>query len=77
VILVSIDVKLTELRQKQDETLTAYYKKIIDLMQRIKIKNRSIFQDITSSLFSFESAMLNIILRTFIRELFEFEIRRE
>ncbi len=76
-ILVSIDVKLTELRQKQDETLTAYYKKIIDLMQRIKIKNRSIFQDITSSLFSFESAMLNIILRTFIRELFEFEIRRE
>ncbi len=80
IVSVSIDVELVELKQKSDETLVSYYKRMTSLMQRVDARNRSISSSShlsESILFSLKSAMLNIILRTFIRELFELEIRRE
>ncbi len=77
---MSIDVELIELKQKPDEILVSYYKRVTSLMQRVDARNRSISSSshlFESILFFLKSTMLNIILRTFIRELFESEIRRE
>ncbi len=77
VILVSIDVELFELKQKSNETLTSYYKRVTSLMQRIDVKNRS-NSHVDEFVLSFlESIMLDIILRTFTRELFNSKIRRK
>jgi hypothetical protein len=77
VISISIDVELIELRQKQNETLTAYYKRVTDLMQRADVRDRSNLHADEFILFSLKSVMLNIILRAFIRDLIDSEIRRE
>ncbi len=75
-----IDVELVELKQKSDEILASYYKRVTSLMQRIDARDRSQSSLAHVSdfiLFSLESVMLDIILRAFIRELFDSEIRRE
>jgi hypothetical protein len=76
-MLISIDVKLTELRQKSDETLVSYYKRVTELMQRVDARDRSNSHADEFILSSLKSVMLNTILRAFIRELFDSEIRRE
>ena len=76
IIFVSFDVELVELRQRDDEFLTDYYKRIIDLMQRINAKNKFVFAA-AIILILLEFAMLNIILRAFIRDLLNFEIRKK
>ena len=43
IIFVSFDVELVELRQRDDEFLANYYKRVIDLMQRIDAKNKFAF----------------------------------
>ncbi len=81
VVSISIDVELTELKQKSDEILISYYKRVTSLMQRVDVRDRFVSSSFTHFsefiLFFLKSIMLNIILRTFIRELFEAEIRRE
>ncbi len=79
VILISIDVELAELKQKSDETLTFYYKRVISLMQRVDVRDRSssISHAEEFTLSSLKSVMLDIILRAFIRDLIDSEIRRE
>ena len=76
ITFVSFDVKLIELRQRDDESLVDYYKRIINLMQRINAKNKSAFV-VTITLILFEFAMLNIILRAFIKDLLNSEIRKK
>jgi hypothetical protein len=81
IVSVLIDVELIELKQKSNEILTSYYKRMTSLMQRVDARDRSVSSSFThlfeSTLFSLKSIMLNIILRAFIRELFESKIRRE
>jgi hypothetical protein len=76
-VFISIDVKLTELRQKSDETLISYYKRVTELMQRVDARDRSNPHADEFILSFLKSVMLNTILRAFIRELFDSEIRRE
>jgi hypothetical protein len=76
-MLISIDVKLTELRQKSNETLVFYYKRVTELMQRVDARDRSNLHADEFILSSLKSVMLNTILRAFIRELSDSEIRRE
>ena len=70
---VFFDVELSELKQRSDESLIAYYKRVINLMQRVEIKDRASI----ITLILLESIMLNIILRVFIRDLFDSEIRKK
>ena len=76
ITFVSFDVKLVELRQRDDESLIDYYKRVIDLMQRINAKNKFAFVA-AIILILLEFAMLNIILRAFIKDLLNFEIRKK
>ncbi len=78
-IPIPIDVELAELKQKSDETLASYYKKITSLMQRVDARDRPspISHAEGSALSSLKSAMLDTILRAFIRDLIDPEIRRE
>ena len=46
-------------------------------MQRVEIKNRSTTSSIAISLTTLESAILNIILRVFIKDLIDYDIRKE
>jgi hypothetical protein len=79
IVSVLIDVELAELKQKSNKILTFYYKRMTSLMQRIDVRDRSVqnLHAFEFILFFLKSIMLNIILRAFIRELFESEIRRE
>ena len=76
IIFVSFDVKLVELRQRDDESLADYYKRVIDLMQRIDAKNKFAFV-VAFTFTLFEFAMLNIILRAFIRDLLNSKIKKK
>ena len=70
---MSFDVKLVELRQRSDESLHAYYKRVINFMQRVEVKNRTLMVTLTL----LESIMLNIILRVFIKNLVNTKIRKK
>ena len=75
---VSFEFELTELRQKFEKSLTNYYKKIINMMTRIEVKNRSmLIFTLVDIFFLLKAAMLNIILRAFIRNLLNFEIKKK
>ena len=74
-ISIFFDVKLFELRQRSDELLITYFKRVINLMQRIDVKNRFIMS--RSSLILLKSTMLNINLKTFIRGLTNNEIKKK
>ncbi len=75
IVSMFTDVKLIELKQKFDEILVSYYKRMTSLMQRIDARDRFLAKK--SILSSLKSAMLNIILYAFIRELIDSKIRRE
>ena len=40
VVSISFDVEITELRQRFDESLSIYYKRVLNLMQRVGAQNR-------------------------------------
>ena len=63
---VFFDVELTELKQRENEFLSSYYKRIINLMQRIEVKNKN---DSATSLFMLKSIMLNTVLKIFIKNI--------
>ena len=70
--------KLFDLKQKSNESLTIYYKRIINMMQRIDIRNRSItISIVVDTLSLLESTMLNIILKAFIRDLSNQKIKKK
>jgi hypothetical protein len=75
VMTILIDVKLSKLTQRAEEFLTSYYKRVSDLMQRTETRDKQFVRN--SILFFLKFIMLDTILRTFIRELFDSKIRKK
>ena len=75
---VPFDVELADLRQKPEESLASYYKRTTGLMQRVGLKDRQVATpNLLPTLSPVESAMLDTVMRTFIRGLANPEIRME
>jgi hypothetical protein len=72
---VSFDVELNDLRQRPDESLLAYYKRVLCMMQRVGAKDRPTANAGVLSLL--ESAMLDTILRAFIKGIADEDVRRD
>jgi hypothetical protein len=73
---IPFDVELSELRQRPDETLASFYKRVTNLMQRVGAKDRSALASSTT-LTLLKSAMLDTILRAFITEISDHAVQRE
>ena len=54
------DIEITELRQRPEETLSTYYKRVLNLMQRVRAKDRPASTPNTAFTL-LESSMLDII----------------
>lgn len=76
IVPIPIDVELSELHQRPDESLATYYKRVSNLMQRVGARDRPVSAAI-AGLTTLESSMLDIILRAFIRGLNDPELRKE
>lgn len=63
---VSFDVELAELHKEPDESLSAFYKRVGSLMQRIGAKDRPNSTPSSTPFTLLESAMLDTILRAFL-----------
>lgn len=77
IISISFDIELSDLYQKPDELLSIYYDKMISLMRRIDVKDRFTFIFSFTSFTLLKSAILDIILRSFIRGLNDSKIRKK
>lgn len=75
VVPVPFDVELSELKQKEDESLASFYKRVLSLMQRVGARDRPIAG--STALTILESSMLDMILRAFIRGINDLEVRKE
>ena len=76
VSLISFKIKLIKLYQRLNELLSAYYKRICNFIKDINVKNK--FISISVIAFSLlEFAMLDIILKFFIRNIDDHEIRKK
>ena len=75
---IPLDLELSDLHQNKDEPLSAYYQRVVSLMQRVGAKDRSLVQlPVDSTLTTLESTMLDTILRAFIRGISDIKIRQE
>ncbi len=72
-----MDIELSELAQKPDEALAAYYKRACNLMIRVGARDRPTSLDTTLTLTSLESAFLDTVLRAFTRGILDIEVRHE
>lgn len=70
-------MELVELHQRFDKSLSAYHKRVIGLISRIEAKDRPPLTSSAILFTSLELAMLDIILRAFIRGLNDSSIRQE
>jgi hypothetical protein len=73
---IPFDVELSELRQRSDEALVSFYKRVTSLMQRVGAKDRPALTSSTT-LTLLESAMLNTILRAFIKGISDHTVQKE
>ncbi len=73
---ISFNVELFKLQQCSDEALIIFYKRVTNLMQHVKAKDKSTFNSFTI-LTLLKSAMLNIILRAFIKKISNHIIQRK
>ena len=69
----SFDTELGEMKQKPDETINSYHKRLLALMLRYGVKDRPL----AGSLSLLESAILDVIMKTFVRGLLDDEVRKE
>ncbi len=69
----SFDTKLNEIRQKSNEFIISYYKRFLTLMLRIEVKNRLSIE----TLFLLKSTILDVIMKTFVRELLNDDVRKK
>ncbi len=76
IFFILFDVKLFKLWQCSDEALIIFYKQVTSLMQCVEVKDKSTFNSFTI-LTLLKSAMLNIILRAFIKKISNHIIQRE
>ncbi len=73
---IPFDVELSELRQRSDEALVSFNKRVTSLMQRVGAKDRPALTSSTT-LTLLESAMLDTILRAFIKGISDHTVQRE
>ena len=76
VVTVPIDVELSGLKQRTDESLASYYKRVTGLMQRAGARDRAAPPG-NLPLSPLESTFLDIILRAFIKGIIDPEVRKE
>jgi hypothetical protein len=72
--IVSFDTKLNDLKQLHDEFINAYYKRLTALMLRVNVKDKI---DTESSLSLLEFVTLNVIMKSFVRDLLNDDIRKK
>src|SRR5947207_13413308 len=76
---VSFYMKISELKQNKNEFLLIYYKRVVIMIKKVSVRDqeRPVLSDqsTSNSLNNLESAMLNIILKTFIQEIADEEIK--
>lgn len=73
---IPFDAELAELHQRPDEALSSFYKRVTSLMQRVGAKDRPA-PNSSTTLTLLESAMLDTILRAFLKGIRDHAVRRE
>ena len=76
VVIMFFDIKISQLSQKFNKIFIAYYKYITNLIQTIFIKNKFTFF-VIRNLSKVKSAILNMIIYAFIRNLLNFKIQEK
>ena len=77
VLTISFDTELSELKQ-HDESLSAYYKRLLAIMQRVGARDRPTQISESSPMLSMlEEAMLESVMKAFLRGLANLDIRHE
>lgn len=74
---IPFDLEIAGLRQRSEESLAAYYKRVTSMLQRVGVRDRPAPSSTITSLSAVESIMLDMILRAFIRGLLDHNIRVE
>ena len=74
---ISFNNEVADLKQKDEKALLTYYKWVSDLLTRIEIKNRLRHHSEIVSLSSLKSAMLDTVLKFFIQDIQNADIRKE
>ena len=74
---ISFNNEIADLKQKDKEVLLMYYKQMSDLLIRIETKNRLRHHSEIVSLSSLKSAMLDTVLKFFIRSIQNTDIKKE
>ncbi len=70
---LSFDTELSEIRQKSNEIIIVYYKRFLTFMLRVDAKDRSAIE----ALSLLKSAILDVIMKTFVRELHDDDVRKK
>ena len=74
---ISFDTELSELKQ-HDESLSAYYKRLLAMMQRVGARDRPTQISESSPMLSMlEEAILESVIKAFLRGLADPDVRRE
>ena len=74
---ISFDNEVADLKQKDEKALLTYYKQMSDLLIRVEAKNRLRHHSEIVSLSSLKSAMLDTVLKFFIRSIQNTDIKKE
>ena len=72
---VSFDLELSNLHQKEGESISFYYRRVCAFMLRVGAKDKS--TDGTFTLSLLEAATLDVILKAFVRGLADADIRKD
>jgi len=78
IIPISFNIEIVEFKQSPEKSFLSYYKRVLTLISRIRAKDCKSTTTINTNpipLTPFESAIFNIILRTFIRDIVDKKIK--
>ena len=70
---INFDTELGEMKQKPNEIINSYHKRLLALMLKYEIKNRLL----TENLFFLKFVILNVIMKIFVRDLLNNEVRKK
>lgn len=73
--VVSFNLEFSKLHQRQDVTIISYYKRVCSLRLRIGARNRP--SDSENELSLLESATLDIILKAFVKDLADENVKKD
>ena len=75
-ITSTFESELKELQQRADETLAAYYKKVVTLMSRFNARDRPSSTSVLAILLTLmKSAVLKMVMKAFVRDLIDEDIQ--